>query len=59
MVRNPVLQQVLRDAKKRTELLPVCWTPLTDRRNRVTVDDEWIRGIRGRETQGGIIIGKW
>jgi hypothetical protein len=33
--------------------------PLTDRRNRVTVDDEWIRGIRGRERQAGIIIGKW
>jgi arylsulfatase A-like enzyme len=32
---------------------------LTDRRNRVTVDDEWIRGIRARERQAGIIIGKW
>jgi arylsulfatase A-like enzyme len=32
---------------------------LTDRRNRVTVDDEWIRSIRGRDRQAGIIIGKW
>jgi hypothetical protein len=31
---------------------------LTDRRNRVTVDDEWIRGVRGRDTRAGIIIGK-
>jgi arylsulfatase A-like enzyme len=32
---------------------------LTDRRNRVTVDDEWIRAIRGRQTRSGIVIGKW
>lgn len=32
---------------------------LTDRRNRVTVDDEWVRVIRSREDQAGIVIGKW
>ena len=32
---------------------------LTDRRNRVTVDDEWVRVIRSREGQAGIVIGKW
>jgi hypothetical protein len=32
---------------------------LTDRRNRVTVDDEWVLGVRERETQAGIVIGKW
>jgi arylsulfatase A-like enzyme len=32
---------------------------LTDRRNRVTVDDAWVAGIRERETQAGIVIGRW
>jgi arylsulfatase A-like enzyme len=32
---------------------------LTDRRNRVTVDDTWMRGVREQERSAGIVIGKW
>jgi arylsulfatase A-like enzyme len=32
---------------------------LTARRNRVTVDDAWMGGIREREFQAGILIGRW
>ena len=32
---------------------------LTDRRNRVTVDDDWVLGARGRESKVGIVIGRW
>jgi arylsulfatase A-like enzyme len=43
----------------RQELLGQLLDRLTDRRNRVTVDDEWVRGIRARDRQAGIIIGQW
>ena len=32
---------------------------LTDRRNRITVDDEWVLGARARESKVGVIIGRW
>jgi arylsulfatase A-like enzyme len=32
---------------------------LTDRRNRVTVDDQWVLDAREREMAAGIIIGRW
>ena len=32
---------------------------LTDRRNRITMDDEWVLGARDREMAGGIVIGRW
>ena len=32
---------------------------LTDRRNRITVDDEWVLSARARESKVGVIIGRW
>ena len=32
---------------------------LTDRRNRITVDDEWVLNARARESKVGIVIGRW
>ena len=32
---------------------------LTDRRNRVTVDDDWVLGARDREMAAGLVIGRW
>jgi len=32
---------------------------LTDRRNRITVDDAWVLGARDREMAAGIVIGRW
>lgn len=32
---------------------------LTDRRNRVSVDDQWILSAREREGKAGVIIGRW
>ena len=32
---------------------------LTDRRNRVSVDDDWVLGARMREATVGVVIGRW
>lgn len=32
---------------------------LIDRRNRITVDDDWVLGARDREKKVGVIIGRW
>ena len=32
---------------------------LTDRRNRITVDDQWVLAAREREMAAGIVIGRW
>ncbi len=32
---------------------------LTDRRNRITVEDDWVLGARDRELAAGIVIGRW
>lgn len=32
---------------------------LTDRRNRISVDDEWVLSAREREAGAGIVIGRW